>query len=161
MPEGEMKLNCVVLLLFLMILPFQSFCCAVEAKEYTGLSEQKLKKAADNGSRDAMTELGAMYYRGQGVAQNYEEAHRWYRKAAELGDTDAMYNLGLMYEYGLGVETDHSASYMWCSLAALGGEFEAVKVRDGTLKMMSSSQLREGQRLTKEWLETHPGFSKQ
>ncbi|MEN8216794.1 MAG: hypothetical protein ABFS56_10555, partial [Pseudomonadota bacterium] len=37
------------------------------------------------------------------VAQNYQEAVRWYRKAAEQGDAKGQSNLGLMYHYGLGV----------------------------------------------------------
>ena len=36
-----------------------------------------------------------MYANGEGVAQDYEEAVKWYRLAAEQGDTQAQSGLGL------------------------------------------------------------------
>ena len=41
----------------------------------------------------AQTNLGTMYERGEGVAQDAVEAVRWYRKAAEQGDEGAKKNL--------------------------------------------------------------------
>ena len=41
-----------------------------------------------------------MYFNGDGVAQNYAEAMRWYRLAADQGLAWAQYNLGLMHENG-------------------------------------------------------------
>ena len=46
---------------------------------------EALRKAAEQGDARAQTELGLCYYEGNGVAQNKEEAVRWYRKAAEQG----------------------------------------------------------------------------
>ena len=40
--------------------------------------------------RDAQNHLGFMYYTGEGVAQDYQEAAKWFRKAAEQGDADAI-----------------------------------------------------------------------
>ena len=44
-----------------------------------------------------------MYYKGEGVAQDYQEAVKWYRLAAEQGDEDAQNNLAVMYQNGTGV----------------------------------------------------------
>jgi len=43
-----------------------------------------------------------MYQIGQGVAQDYAEAARWYRKAADQGGVAAQFNLGVMYYEGQG-----------------------------------------------------------
>ncbi len=47
--------------------------------------------------------LGAMYYQGKGVPQDYAEAARWYWKAAEQGSVDAQFLLGFMHDKGQGV----------------------------------------------------------
>ena len=61
------------------------------------------RKAADQGVASAQYNLGGMYYRGEGVAQDYTQALFWYRKAADQGDAYAQYNLGGMYDRGEGV----------------------------------------------------------
>ena len=51
--------------------------------------------AADQGDARAQNYLGLMYYYGQGVQQDDQQAVQWYRKAAEQGDADAQYYLGV------------------------------------------------------------------
>ena len=41
------------------------------------------------GNSSAQNSLGACYYNGEGVEQNYTEAVKWFRKAAEQGHEDA------------------------------------------------------------------------
>ena len=38
-----------------------------------------------------------MYAKGQGVAQDYQQALAWYKKAANQGDATAQNNVGWMY----------------------------------------------------------------
>jgi hypothetical protein len=45
---------------------------------------------------------------------------------------------------------------MWINLAAAQGFEDAVKMRDTLVKKLTPSQIEEGQRLTREWLATHP-----
>ena len=52
---------------------------------------------AEQGDAEAQYNLGVSYYNGEGVAQDYAEAVKWWRKAAEQGYADAQYNLGLSY----------------------------------------------------------------
>ena len=47
-----------------------------------------------------------MYINGEGTAQDYTEALRWYRKAADQGVPAAQYDVGLIYDNGLGVPRD-------------------------------------------------------
>jgi len=58
-----------------------------------------------------------MYDNGDGVAQNYAEAVRWYRLAAKQGYAVAQNYLGAMYDNGEGVERDHEEAVRWYRLA--------------------------------------------
>jgi TPR repeat protein len=53
-------------------------------------------QAAKAGDMQAANELGLMYYQGNGVEQNAEEAIKHIRKAADSGLAQAQYNLGLL-----------------------------------------------------------------
>ena len=61
---------------------------------------------------------GEMYYHGEGVAQDYKEAFRWYQKAAEQGNVDAQHRLGEMYDQGQGVAEDDQRAVEWYQKAA-------------------------------------------
>lgn len=50
--------------------------------------------AAEKGDVTAQTQLGKMYHKGQGVAQDYDKALYWHRKAAEQKKTFAENYLG-------------------------------------------------------------------
>lgn len=45
----------------------------------------ELKAKAEQGLAEAQNKLGDCYYNGEGLAQDYIEAVKWYRKAAEQG----------------------------------------------------------------------------
>jgi TPR repeat protein len=47
-----------------------------------------------------------MYYSGQGAAQDYAEAAKWFRKAADQGNVNAQARLASMYFWGQGVPQD-------------------------------------------------------
>ena len=65
-----------------------------------------------------------MYFKGQGVPQDYAAAVSWYRKAAEQGNASAQYNLGVMYDNGQGVPQDYAAAVSWYRKAADQGDAE-------------------------------------
>lgn len=70
---------------------------------------------------EALTFIGNMYRRGEGVAQSYTEAVYWYSKAAEKGDKYAQYNLGVSYEYGYGITKSYPDAVYWYRKAAEEG----------------------------------------
>ncbi len=76
------------------------------------------KKAVQQGSLDAATNIGLMYARGRGVPKNSVEASTWLRKAAEGGDAIAQYNLALLYGRGDGVPKNDKESRRWLTAAA-------------------------------------------
>ena len=57
-------------------------------------------KAAEAGDAEAMFELGKLYEKGIGTAQNVAEALALYRKSADLGFADAINDLGFLYYQG-------------------------------------------------------------
>ena len=52
------------------------------------------EKAAENGDKDAMYEIGSMYLYGNSVNQNPEKSFYWLEKSAELGNHNSAYLLG-------------------------------------------------------------------
>jgi len=108
-------------------------------------------KAAIKGHLEAQYNLGTHYYQGKGFPQDDKQALRWLTKAANQGHPKAQYNLGIMYFKGRGVPQDYVMTYMWMNLAATTKDAMAIKFRNNILKKMSSSQIEDGQRLSREW----------
>mgnify|MGYP000884828319 CR=1 FL=1 len=78
-------------------------------------------RKADQGDVDAQYNLGIIYYHGEGVARNFEEALSWFHKAAEQNDADAQYNLGRLYLDAAGPDRDPKQAARWLKLAARKG----------------------------------------
>ena len=81
--------------------------------------------AADQGIAQAQYILGVMYENGQGVAQDYSAAMKWYRMAADQGHAQAQCNLGVMYYEGQGVPQNTSQALRWLHKAQAQGDERA------------------------------------
>jgi TPR repeat protein len=92
-----------------------------------------------------------MYETGRGVAQNYDEAAKWYRLAADQGHAEAQNNLGSLYANGRGVPRDDVAAYMWFALAAAQDNPAAAKNRDAAAAAMTPAQIAEAEKLVHAW----------
>ena len=112
------------------------------------------RKAAELGNANAMSNLGVMYTQGKGVIEDFKEAFKWFRKAAELGTVNAMAALGLMYDNGDGVIEDDVEAYAWVNVAAANGNKEVVEYRDKIKNNMTTEQIAEGQKRSREIMET-------
>jgi TPR repeat protein len=66
-----------------------------------------------------------MYYWGEGIPQDYNEAARWYRMAAEKGDVAAQIRLATMYYWGEGIPQDYNEAARWYRMAAEKGYAKA------------------------------------
>ena len=62
-----------------------------------------------------------IYYRGEGVTQDNEQAAYWYGNAAIQGVAEAQYALGYNYQYGEGVTKDYKQAVDWYRKAANQG----------------------------------------
>lgn len=106
----------------------------------------------------AQNNLGLMYYNGQGVPKDFDQAAKWYRLAAEQGNAASQSNLASMYFSGEGVPQDFVQAYMWVSLAASRfppsareDRKQAVRHRDIVASKMTAAQLDEARKLAREW----------
>ena len=59
-----------------------------------------LYQQAQSGDAAAMNDIGSCYDRGAGIAQNREDAARWFRASANKGNSMGEYNVGLYHENG-------------------------------------------------------------
>ena len=86
------------------------------ASAQTALTETR--QSADQGDAVAQYNLGARYYHGQGVPQDFTHAATWYRRAADQGHAAAQFTLGFLYDNGRGVPEDGPRAAAWYRKAA-------------------------------------------
>jgi tetratricopeptide (TPR) repeat protein len=86
------------------------------------LALELARPAAERGDSTAMLTLGMLYFRGEGVRQDYAAALKWWRAAAALGDIRAQNSIGILFRDGLGVERNYDEAIKWFELAAASGE---------------------------------------
>ena len=95
--------------------------------------------------------MGFLFFSGQGVQKDYGEAARWYRLAADQGNASGQHSLGRMYAAGLGVSQDPVTAYKWFNLAVGNGDTTATKSRDDLGAKMTTMQITEAQKLSRDW----------
>lgn len=78
--------------------------------------------------RSAQLDLGRLYFRGEGVAQNYDKAYWWFSEAAEKGSRIAVTNLGILYAGGYGVKKDLKYGISLLEKTALENDSQAMLV---------------------------------
>jgi len=79
------------------------------------------KQVAEEANARASQTVGRIYYNGDGIPKNREEAAKWFRRAADLGNLEATYNLGTMYYEGWGVPKDAGKAFALLLAAANKG----------------------------------------
>jgi uncharacterized protein len=105
-----------------------------QAEPVTGEQIEEYTRKAEEGDVDAQYNLGIIYYHGEGVSRNFEQALVWFHKAAEQNDADAQYTLGFMYGRGEGVKKDHDQSVVWFTRAADQGHTGAAEILEKMIK---------------------------
>ncbi|HTW52376.1 MAG TPA: peptidoglycan-binding protein [Stellaceae bacterium] len=79
--------------------------------------------AAAEGDAKALTNLGTLLIRGQGIPKpDPDGAIVLWEAAAARGEVTAMFNLGAMYERGVGVAADPDKAKAWYGLASARGD---------------------------------------
>lgn len=86
------------------------------------VAKSEFERAAEAGDSAAMVNLGNLYMKGLGVAQDYSQAKEWYQRAADRDDRAGQGKLGLLHYYGLGVPIDYNLAAHWFERAANQGE---------------------------------------
>src|ERR1700757_3624288 len=98
MPERKCKIQITRVLIILSLVltclstsMAQSYVSAPNEKS-AQINLDKLTKKAGSGDTQSQLQLGFAYQVGRGVAQNLNEAIRWYRMAANSGNPTAQNN---------------------------------------------------------------------
>src|SRR3970282_1293199 len=99
--------------------------------------------------------LGMMYLKGQGVAQDYEEAGEWFRKSSENRLPQAQYKLANLYTEGKGVPKDYEFAFLWYSTGAAHNHALSKKAVENAKARLSGSELKEAQKLLTEFIEKY------
>ena len=84
-----------------------------------------LEKAGTGGSAAALFNLGVLYERGEGVAQDKELALSWYEQAAARGHEEAQFRAGTLLYQGTERGREHRRALEWFVKAAEQGHMEA------------------------------------
>lgn len=113
--------------------PEALFCSNCGTDVSNEMSEEPKSKPKKKGGRTAKKQdeaveaynLGCMYFNGEEIPVNYEEAFRLFMKAASQGLPEAQNMLGYCYENGKGVKENDDAAKEWYSKAAAQGNEEA------------------------------------
>jgi hypothetical protein len=80
-----------------------------------------LEKACDGGEMRGCTNLGTLYYYGQGVPKDYAQTRTLYQKACVGGDMHGCNGLGWLYRNGQGVSKDDAQARTFFQMACDGG----------------------------------------
>ena len=115
---------------------------------------KELRLMADEGIVGAQFGLGLIYKKGKdkngkGVAQDLEEAFRWFKLAAEQGDAQSQFHLARMYQDGQGTAQDFVYAYMWFDLAT-AGDARVRNLRDKLALKMTPTQIEKAQDMARE-----------
>ena len=100
--------------------------------------------------------LGLLYLKGRGLAQDLSEALRLLSQAADDGNSKAFVGLAYMYHLGQGVKRDDAIAYSWLQLAKERGQPEADSIQIAT-DGLSQSQIEEAHLRTENWKAAHAG----
>src|SRR3990167_3713778 len=68
--------------------------------------------------KEALNDLGSLYFTGNGIKKNDKKALEYYERAAKQCYPNAQFNLGVMYEQGFGVEKNIMQAIDYYELAA-------------------------------------------
>ncbi len=85
------------------------------------------REGSKRGDGACSVNLGVLYEKGRGVAQNRRVSMNLYRNAYSQGNRKACYNLGLYYEYGIAVEKDMQKALVYYMEGAKKGEESCMK----------------------------------
>jgi TPR repeat protein len=136
---------------------YQSGLAAYLKRDYVAaLAAWRPLAERERESSAAQLFLGFMHANGLGLTRDPATAAEWYRRAAEQDNMLAQIRLGMLYRRGEGVQQDRARAYLWPALAArdekhLGKLADALQ-RDLRTRM-TSAQVAEAKRLTREWLD--------
>jgi TPR repeat protein len=101
---------------------------------------------AEEGNKEAIYNIGLLYFFGNGVEMNLPLAFEYCQKSALMGSPRAQNNLAFMYNKGLGVEKSYINSYVWALIAIKHG-YNSQLIRDDARIQLTPAMLRDARKL--------------
>jgi TPR repeat protein len=98
----------------------------LESKEFWAKFDE-LSFNAQTGDAESQNRIGEMYYYGDEVEQDLDQAVYWFKEAAKQKHADAMYNLGVCFVNGEGVEKNKTTGLGFIRQAAKLGSGLALQ----------------------------------
>jgi dienelactone hydrolase len=86
------------------------------------------RRAADNGSAQAMYRLAGYYEDGEVVAEDHDQAIKWLKRASESGLWEATLDLGMLYQKGALVQQNPHLAVQMFELAETQGADHRAKI---------------------------------
>lgn len=108
------------------------------------------RNEAAKGGAEAQSHYATLLEYGDGTAQDYKGAARWYRRAADQGFAPAQAYLSDLYAKGLGVEQNSDEALFWMSLAAERDPHYTTS-RDACAKVLSPERQDAVRQRVREW----------
>jgi uncharacterized protein len=130
--------------------PLEDAASALQRGDYA-TALRLARPLAEQGNAQAQASVASMYFKGQGIAPDYQEAAKWYRLGAEQGNAVAQTALGSMYFRGQGVAHDYIEAAKWYRLGAEQGN-AAAQTALGSMYYM-------GQGVPKDHLRAYMWYS--
>lgn len=98
----------------------------LENKEFWARFDE-LMFSAQTGDAESQNSIGEMYYYGDEIEQDLDQAVYWFKEAAKQKHAEAMYNLGICFVNGEGVEKNKTTGMGFIRQAAKLGSKAAVQ----------------------------------
>lgn len=95
------------------------YVAAADSDDVSKLLVLGYKMGISRGDAACMNDLGALYYMGDLVEQDYAKAAELYEMAMNHGCYQSIINLGFIWEYGRTGERDYQKAYQYYALAAV------------------------------------------
>ncbi|MBR9878320.1 MULTISPECIES: tetratricopeptide repeat protein [unclassified Halomonas] len=114
-------------------------------------------RAAEKGDKVSAVSLAWIYYEGLGVEQSDDMTFKWLLEAESLpygNEFEGFSGLAKAYEEGIGTEVDLVQAYKYYDLLSPGRSQERARIE----AQMTSEQIREAIRLSRQWQEEHNIF---
>ena len=94
-----------------------SYAKSLEKTSYK-INMKEGMKLTGLGNAISQYRIGNMYFKGEGVLQDYEKALEWYKKSAEQENANAQLELAHMYKAGQGADKNYKKALYWYKKAA-------------------------------------------
>tara|TARA_B100001057_G_scaffold466740_1_gene524171 strand:- start:514 stop:987 length:474 start_codon:yes stop_codon:yes gene_type:complete len=114
-----------------------------------GLYDKAFKiwsKEIKEGNKEAMYNMGLLYYFGKGVSKDLKIAFKYCKKAAFKGSARAQNNLAFMYMNGMGINKSYVNAYAW-SLVAINNGYNSHSIRDDARINLTPAMLSDANKL--------------